>query len=181
MPNASLMVIESAERFGLAQLHQLRGRVGRGSAASVCLLLHGSALSEESGRCFRWRFPLNLKWRRALKPRKRRGKASEPEPTPPGIPTAAHRLEVVAATSDGFRLAEADLRIRGPGEVLGTRQSGLPPLRFADLLRDIDLLTIARREASALLARDPDLSRPEHAVTSRVLSERWAHCDLTLE
>lgn len=182
VPNASLMVIESAERFGLAQLHQLRGRVGRGSAASVCLLLHGSALSEESGAVLPMAVPAESEMEEsASKPRKRRGKASEPEPTPPGIPTAAHRLEVVAATSDGFRLAEADLRIRGPGEVLGTRQSGLPPLRFADLLRDIDLLTIARREASALLARDPDLSRPEHAVTSRVLSERWAHCDLTLE
>jgi ATP-dependent DNA helicase RecG len=180
VPNASLMVIESAERFGLAQLHQLRGRVGRGSAASVCLLLHGSALSEESGAVLPMAVPAEDE-DGASKPRKRRGKASEPDPTPPGIPTAAHRLQVVAATSDGFRLAEADLRIRGPGEVLGTRQSGLPPLRFADLLRDIDLLTIARREASALLARDPDLSRPEHAVTSRVLSERWAHCDLTLE
>ncbi|MBP6608854.1 MAG: ATP-dependent DNA helicase RecG [Deltaproteobacteria bacterium] len=141
VPNASLMVIESAERFGLAQLHQLRGRVGRGSGKSACLLLHG--VSAEA--------------------------------------TSTQRLEVVAATSDGFRLAEADLRIRGPGEVLGTRQSGLPPLRFADLLRDIDLLTIARREAAALLSRDPDLSRPEHVVTQRVLAERWAHCDLTLE
>jgi RecG-like helicase len=120
----------------------------------------------------------------APKPKKRRKASDETTKAAPATtaaPTAAHRLEVVAQTSDGFRLAEADLRIRGPGEVLGTRQSGLPPLRFADLLRDIDLLTIARREAASLLSRDPELLRPEHAVTSRVLAERWAHCDLTLE
>jgi len=179
VPNASLMVIESAERFGLAQLHQLRGRVGRGSGASLCLLLHGSGLGTDSGAVL----PAEEGREEdedAKKPRKRRSTQSE-DAAASGPQAAPHRLEVVAATSDGFRLAEADLRIRGPGEVLGTRQSGLPPLRFADLLRDIDLLTIARREAAALLARDPELSRPEHAVTSRVLAERWAHCDLTLE
>ncbi len=178
VPNASLMVIESAERFGLAQLHQLRGRVGRGSGASVCLLLHGSGLGEESGT----ELPPNLDDDDVEKKPARRRKTTEAEPAAAaGLPSAAHRLEVVAKTSDGFRLAEADLRIRGPGEVLGTRQSGLPPLRFADLLRDIDLLTIARREAASLLARDPSLSRPEHTVTARVLVERWSHCDLTLE
>lgn len=187
VPNASLMVIESAERFGLAQLHQLRGRVGRGSGKSLCLLLHGSALSDGSGSVHH--DPLLDEDEPApKKPSKRRKVSDEPATTASTkhaaattAPSAAHRLEVVAQTSDGFRLAEADLRIRGPGEVLGTRQSGLPPLRFADLLRDIDLLTIARREAAALLARDPELVRPEHSVTSRVLAERWAHCDLTLE
>ncbi len=178
VPNASLMVIESAERFGLAQLHQLRGRVGRGSGSSVCLLLHGSGLSDESGT----EFPASAEEADAEKRPVRRRKSADAEAdSGAAIPSAAHRLDVVAKTSDGFRLAEADLRIRGPGEVLGTRQSGLPPLRFADLLRDIDLLTIARREASALLSRDPSLSRPEHAVTARVLVERWSHCDLTLE
>lgn len=179
VPNASLMVIESAERFGLAQLHQLRGRVGRGAGSSACLLLHGSALGEESGTVV----SADLDDEEEEKKPRRRRKATEGETdaAAAAVPSALSRLEVVAATSDGFRLAEADLRIRGPGEVLGTRQSGLPPLRFADLLRDIDLLTIARREAAALLSRDPDLSRPEHAVTSRVLVERWSHCDLTLE
>ena len=182
VPNASLMVIESAERFGLAQLHQLRGRVGRGSGKSLCLLLHGSALSDGSGAVHS--DPLLDEDEDTPKPKKRRKASDETTKAAPATtaaPTAAHRLEVVAQTSDGFRLAEADLRIRGPGEVLGTRQSGLPPLRFADLLRDIDLLTIARREAASLLSRDPELLRPEHAVTSRVLAERWAHCDLTLE
>ncbi len=83
--------------------------------------------------------------------------------------------------SNGFHIAEADLRIRGPGEVLGTRQAGLPPLRYADLLRDLDLLQIARREAAALLGRDPDLSRPEHELMKRVLSERWASAEMSLE
>ena len=179
VPNASLMVIESAERFGLAQLHQLRGRVGRGAGASVCLLLHGSGLGEESGTVLS--AELLDDDDEEKKPRRRRKTADDKTETQASVPSALSRLEVVSATSDGFRLAEADLRIRGPGEVLGTRQSGLPPLRFADLLRDIDLLTIARREAAALLSRDPDLCRPEHAVTSRVLVERWSYCDLTLE
>jgi len=115
-----VMVIEHAERFGLAQLHQLRGRVGRGERDSTCLLLYGAPLSE----------------------------------------TAKARLEVMRATEDGFRIAEEDLRLRGGGELLGTRQSGLPEFRIADLAQDADLLAAARDDAALVLARDPDLASP---------------------
>jgi ATP-dependent DNA helicase RecG len=106
----------------------------------------------------------------------------EGKAAPPGTGnTTQARLAVLARSSNGFHIAEADLRLRGPGEVLGTRQAGLPPLRYADLLRDIDLLQIARREAAALLTRDPDLALPEHRLTKQLLTERWASADLTLE
>ena len=118
VPNASLMVIEHAERFGLSQLHQLRGRVGRGAAASTCLLVtHGKPAED-----------------------------------------ARERIETMVRTDDGFAIAEKDLELRGPGDFFGTRQSGLPLLRVADLLRDRDLLEIARREAFALVRRGPDAS-----------------------
>jgi ATP-dependent DNA helicase RecG len=120
VPQATLMVIEHAERFGLAQLHQLRGRVGRGERRSACLLLYDAPLSE----------------------------------------TAKARLEVMRATEDGFQIAEEDLRLRGGGEVLGTRQSGLPEFHLADLTRDGDLLALARDEAKQILERDPDLVSP---------------------
>ena len=116
VPNASLMVIEHAERFGLAQLHQLRGRVGRGSAESVCVLLYRAPLS----------------------------------------PTARERLKVMYETTDGFEIARRDLAIRGPGEFLGARQSGLPMLRFADLDRDADLVEAARDCASRMLQQSPE-------------------------
>jgi ATP-dependent DNA helicase RecG len=119
VPNASLMVIESAERFGLAQLHQLRGRVGRGARDSVCILLFGSALS----------------------------------------PTARERLKVIYENPDGFEIARRDLELRGPGEYLGERQSGLPLLRFADLERDIALIEAARRAAQQLMQADPAAAR----------------------
>jgi ATP-dependent DNA helicase RecG len=117
VPEAGVIVIEHAERFGLAQLHQLRGRVGRGTRTSSCLLLYGETLSA----------------------------------------TARARLEVLRATDDGFRIAEEDLRLRGPGEVLGTRQSGLPALRLADLGAHADLLAPARDDARRLLGLDPGL------------------------
>ncbi len=115
VPNASLMVIEHAERFGLAQLHQLRGRVGRGAVASVCVLLYAQPLSE-SGRA---------------------------------------RLKAMVETTDGFEIARRDLEIRGPGEILGARQSGDALLRFADLQEDSALLQQARAIAPKLLASDP--------------------------
>ena len=117
VPNASLMVIEHAERMGLAQLHQLRGRVGRGSRESVCALLYQSPLSE----------------------------------------LARTRLKIIFEHTDGFEIARQDLLLRGPGELLGSRQSGLPMLRFADLERDIDLLEAARDRAGRCLARHPDI------------------------
>jgi ATP-dependent DNA helicase RecG len=116
VPNASLMVIENAERMGLAQLHQLRGRVGRGTHSSVCILLYQSPLSN----------------------------------------TARERLRIIYESSDGFEVARHDLRIRGPGELLGARQSGLPMLRFADLERDLDLLEAARAAAERLLREWPE-------------------------
>ncbi len=118
VPNATVMVIEHAERFGLAQLHQLRGRVGRGSGKSSCLLL--------------WQGPLGE--------------------------TARARLKILRETDDGFRIAEEDLRLRGAGELLGTRQSGLPEFRLADLAVHDDLLATARDDARLILERDPELA-----------------------
>ena len=115
VPNASLMVIEHAERMGLAQLHQLRGRVGRGSAKSSCILLYQTPLS----------------------------------------PLARERLKVVFESSDGFEIARRDLELRGPGELMGARQSGLPMLRFADPVQDTDLLEAAVEAAGTMLNTDP--------------------------
>ncbi|HEX8781772.1 MAG TPA: helicase-related protein, partial [Steroidobacteraceae bacterium] len=123
--NATLMVIENAERMGLAQLHQLRGRVGRGSAASSCVLLYRAPLS-------------------AL---------------------ARERLKVIRESADGFEIARRDLELRGPGELLGTRQTGLAQLRVADLMRDADLLPRVQQSAERLLA-----GRPERVAA---LTERW--------
>jgi ATP-dependent DNA helicase RecG len=119
VPNASIIIIEHAERFGLAQLHQLRGRVGRGAEASTCLLLYGN-LGE----------------------------------------TAQARLTTLRDTDDGFAIAEADLRLRGAGELLGTRQSGMPEFRIADLAQHADLLEIARVDARRILDADPELDGP---------------------
>ena len=117
VPNATVMLIENAERFGLAQLHQLRGRIGRGEHPSFCALA-GEPKSRES-------------WQ---------------------------RLKIMEETQDGFRIAEEDFKIRGPGNIFGTEQSGLPPLRFASLERDFDLLTRARVEAGRLIKEDPSLA-----------------------
>lgn len=128
VPNASIMVIEGAEGFGLAQLHQLRGRVGRGAASSTCLLLYQSPLSESGQK----------------------------------------RLQIMRETEDGFRIAEEDLTMRGAGDVLGTAQSGLPRFRIADLERQAGLLELARDDARALIAKDPDLTGPR-GEAARVL------------
>ena len=133
VPNATVMVIEHAERFGLSQLHQLRGRVGRGSERSRCILLAGDRLSEDG----------------------------------------AKRLDVMVKSSDGFVIAEADLQIRGPGDFLGTRQAGLPELRVADILRDGGVLEQARKEAFALVERDPELSAPGNEPLRGELMLRW--------
>ena len=118
MPDATVMVIEHAERFGLAQLHQLRGRIGRGRKRSTCLLLYATPLSE----------------------------------------AARSRIATMRETDDGFAIAEEDLRLRGAGEVLGTRQSGMPEFRLADLGYHAELLETARDDAQLCLARDPDLT-----------------------
>ncbi|MEJ2016283.1 MAG: helicase-related protein, partial [Limibacillus sp.] len=117
VPEATVMVIEHAERFGLSQLHQLRGRIGRGSEKSSCLLLYQQPLGS----------------------------------------VARARLEVMRETEDGFKIAEQDLKLRGAGEVLGTRQSGMPSFRLADIAIHDDLLAMARDDAKLIVERDPDL------------------------
>jgi ATP-dependent DNA helicase RecG len=117
VPNANIMVIEHAERFGLAQLHQLRGRVGRGSRESFCLLLHRAQLGE----------------------------------------TARRRLEMMEATEDGFQIAEKDLELRGGGELMGARQSGMPEFRIAEVANFAELLAAARDDARLVLSQDPEL------------------------
>jgi len=133
VPNASVMLIEHAERFGLSQLHQLRGRVGRGPWKSYCILLTSGRLGED----------------------------------------AARRVQAMVETNDGFKIAEVDLQLRGPGEFFGTRQSGLPEFRVADLLRDAALLEEARRDALAIVAADPELRAPEHRGLRQALLARW--------
>jgi ATP-dependent DNA helicase RecG len=133
VPNATVMLIEHAERFGLAQLHQLRGRVGRGPERSYCILLASGLLSEEAKR----------------------------------------RLEAMCDSQDGFRIAETDLEIRGPGDFFGTRQAGLPEFRAANLLTDSRLLQEAREEAFALVERDPGLRLVEHQALREALVLRW--------
>jgi ATP-dependent DNA helicase RecG len=124
VPNANIIVIEHAERFGLSQLHQLRGRVGRGEYKSYCVLVLGYAMSEE----------------------------------------ARARAEIMEHTNDGFKIAEADLEMRGPGEFLGTRQSGLPGFKMANLVRDVRILQDARQAAFELIERDPQLAKAEHVA-----------------
>jgi ATP-dependent DNA helicase RecG len=131
VPNATVMLVESADRFGLSQLHQFRGRVGRGQEQSYCMLL--SENPSEVGR---------------------------------------ERLDIIGRIYDGFQLAEEDLRLRGPGEFFGTRQSGLPDLRLAKL-SDVALLELARDEAIRLFEQDPTLEKPEHKLLSKELARVW--------
>ncbi len=133
IPNASVMVVEHAERFGLSQLHQLRGRIGRGQYPSKCILLAQYRSSEE----------------------------------------AKVRLRAMEQTNDGFKIAEQDLELRGPGEFFGIRQSGLPDFRVAHLIRDTPILIEARREAFRLVQGDPDLEKPSHSALKDVLKKRW--------
>ena len=132
VPNASVMVIENAERFGLSQLHQLRGRVGRGADQSYCILMTGDKLGND----------------------------------------ARTRIETMVRTNDGFVIAETDLRLRGPGDLLGTQQSGLPQLRIADLVEDAALLQQARQVAMRVLEEDPALTEPRHAPIANAMRER---------
>jgi len=133
VPNATLMVIEHADRFGLSQLHQLRGRVGRGSRQSTCFLCCSRGASAE----------------------------------------ALGRLRIMEKEHNGFRIAQADLRLRGPGELLGTRQSGLADFRLANLIRDSQLLVAARQEALDWLARDPALKSASSRSLATILRQRW--------
>ncbi len=132
VPRANVMVITHAERFGLAQLHQLRGRIGRGAEDATCILMVSSR-----------------------------------------SPLATERLKILTDTADGFKIAEADLRLRGPGEFFGTRQHGLPELRIADLIEDYELLRMARRDAFAIVSEDPDLSAPAHQLLRAHLTKAY--------
>ena len=134
VPNATVMVIENAERFGLAQLHQLRGRIIRGSHKGYCLAFSQPSSSDDAQR----------------------------------------RLDILVATSDGFRIAEEDLRIRGPGQFFGTRQHGLPQLRVANIIEDIDLLRLARKDAFEIIADDPSLTHPDHQTLKLALQTHFA-------
>jgi len=134
VPNAAVMVIEHAERFGLAQLHQLRGRIGRGAAKSFCILMTGGNVSEEGER----------------------------------------RLDAMVRTTDGFQIAELDLELRGPGEFFGTRQAGLPSFQVASLIRDRDLLELAKKEAGAVLSGpNSEISQVEIDSALRQMRTRW--------
>ena len=136
VPNATVMVIEHAERFGLAQLHQLRGRIGRGAAKSYCILMTGGKVTEEGER----------------------------------------RLQAMVDNSDGFKIAELDLELRGPGEFFGTRQAGLPDFRVANIIRDTQLLEAARREAQAVLAGpNSEISSEEISRALVQMRSRWQH------
>ncbi|MBL4658420.1 MAG: ATP-dependent DNA helicase RecG [Flavobacteriales bacterium] len=135
IPNASVMIIESAERFGLSQLHQLRGRVGRGAKQSYCILMTGAKLSND-------------------------GKL---------------RMNTLVRTNDGFEIADVDLKLRGPGDLEGTQQSGILDLKIADLVRDVQVLHQAREQASALLARDPNLATTESERVAKHLEDRYRH------
>ena len=131
VPNATVMIIESAQRFGLSQLHQLRGRVGRGADQSYCVLLTPYELSSDSRK----------------------------------------RIEIMTESNDGFLIAEADLKLRGPGDLEGTQQSGIPfNLRIADIVRDNDILYKAREIAEKIIDQDPNLENPDHLVLKQQLN-----------
>jgi ATP-dependent DNA helicase RecG len=121
VPNATVMLIENAERYGLSQLHQLRGRVGRGKSQSYCILISDAQNGE-----------------------------------------ATERMKTMCKTNDGFKIADADLKLRGPGDFFGNRQHGLPPLKIADMATDMGCLNRAQEAAREILAEDPDLTSPEH-------------------
>jgi ATP-dependent DNA helicase RecG len=135
VPNASVMVVESAERFGLSQLHQLRGRVGRGADQSYCILMTKYELSKDS----------------------------------------RVRLETMVRTNNGFEIADVDLRLRGPGDLMGTQQSGITDLLIADLSKDAPILTLARDAAQSLLQEDPELTQPQHAMVLRQIKNQKKH------
>jgi len=134
IPNATIMLIGNAERFGLSQLHQLRGRIGRGKDQAYCIL-HGL----------------------------------------PKTPEAQKRLTVMTQTQDGFMIAQEDLEIRGPGEFFGTKQHGLPELKIGNIISDIDIMEIARKEAVNIIKSDPELSAKENYLIKRNFLQSFKH------
>jgi ATP-dependent DNA helicase RecG len=138
VPNASVMIIESSERFGLSQLHQLRGRVGRGGEQSYCILMSSFKLSAD----------------------------------------AKLRLETMVSTNDGFEIAEVDLKLRGPGNLMGTQQSGVLNLKIADIVRDNHILKLAREVAFSILNDDPNLVKPENLNINTAFRHIVKHSNL---
>ena len=132
VPNSNIMVIYNSERFGLAQLHQLRGRVGRGEYQSFCILLNAS-----------------------------------------NNPIARERMRILQASTDGFVISEKDLELRGPGEFFGTRQHGIPELKIANLIRDIDILSLVQKEAKNILKEDPYLSSDKYRGIKNKITEMF--------
>jgi ATP-dependent DNA helicase RecG len=154
VPNASLMVIEHAERFGLSQLHQLRGRVGRGPEQSYCILMAPDWMTKLMKRA----------------PSIQAADEHQQEQL-----KAVRRLKTMEETTDGFKIAEIDLELRGPGDFLGTRQSGLPELHIANLVTDEEILTLARKEAFKIIDNDPHLRLPAHIPLRKHLEERMSN------
>ena len=134
VPNATVMMIENAERFGLSQLHQLRGRVGRGNAQSYCIFLNTSQSKE-----------------------------------------ARDRLDIMNHSNDGFKIAEEDLKQRGPGDLFGIKQSGDLNFRVGDIYHDSDLVKESAMDADRILANDPELNLPQHSVLKRILNTKSAN------
>jgi ATP-dependent DNA helicase RecG len=133
VPDATVMVIENTERFGLSQLHQLRGRIGRNSYQSYCLLVYSNEISEEGKK----------------------------------------RIDALLKYSDGFKISEVDLELRGPGDFFGTKQSGLPDFKYSNIIRDIDILKRARNDALELIKKDPELEFAEHQILKKTLHDKW--------
>lgn len=135
VPNATVIIIENADRFGLSQLHQLRGRVGRGECESFCILITDNT-----------------------------------------SPECVKRMKTISETTDGFKIAEEDLKLRGPGEFFGTSQHGLPDLKLADLSRDMQLLQTAHQTSKNIIDKDPDLSLPEHRILNELVNRLIEKC-----
>jgi ATP-dependent DNA helicase RecG len=146
VPNANIMLIENAERFGLSQLHQLRGRVGRGKRQSYCILMADN---------------------------KYRGLIRSKNPDESRMPPAVTRLRTMEQTGDGFKIAEVDMQLRGPGDVLGTKQSGLPDFKFANLVEDLELISLIKQITREIVEKDPQFEHPENAIISEFYKKMY--------
>jgi ATP-dependent DNA helicase RecG len=149
VPNATIMVIQNSERFGLAQLHQLRGRVGRGSEQSYCFLVTKDYIVSRTKKNY----------------------SREEEQK---MQIAAKRLKKMQDSTNGFEIAEMDLEIRGPGDFFGTKQTGIPPLKFTNIIEDKTILERARNDAREILERDPELNLPEHQPIKKIFNEAYS-------
>lgn len=151
IPNATIMIVHNAERFGLSQLHQLRGRVGRGAEQSYCILI------------------ANYNWYNKMAKLKDEYEVQQEKQK------ASIRLETMVKTTDGFEIAEVDLKLRGPGEFFGTKQSGIPELRIANLINDSNLILIARQEANDIIEKDPHLRNPANERMKKHFEKKYKH------